>query len=149
MKNVDKKTILLVDDDPISRELLCIILGEDYNIMIATSGEEALKSAMEQPDLILLDVMMPVMDGYEVCRRLKRAPAISDIPVIFVTGLNDPEDEIKGLSLGAVDYLIKPMHMALTLARIKSHLELKQTRDELAELNRNLKQQARIEASKK
>ena len=79
------------------------------------------------------------MDGYEVCRRLKSAPAISGIPVIFVTGMDDAEDEIKGFSLGAVDYLTKPIHAAITLARIKSHLELKQNRDELQELNRNFK----------
>lgn len=143
MQNDNKKTILLVDDDPVNIDVLNIILGEKYNIMVATSGAQALLLAPEQPDLILLDIMMPEMDGYEVCRRLKNAPALSGIPVIFVTGMNDPEDEIKGLSLGAVDYFIKPMHAAITLARIKNHLELMQIRNELLELNRNLKQQVR------
>ena len=143
MQNDKKKTILLVDDDPVNIDVLTIILDEKYNIMVATSGAQALLLAPEQPDLILLDIMMPEMDGYEVCRRLKNAPALSGIPVIFVTGMNDPEDEIKGLSLGAVDYFIKPMHAAITLARIKNHLELMQIRNELLELNRNLKQQVR------
>jgi PleD family two-component response regulator len=148
MTNNAKKTILLVDDHPINIDAMRIILEDDYNIMVASNGAEALEMATQQPDLILLDIMMPDMDGYEVCRRLKSAPAIGGIPVIFVTGMNDPEDEIKGLSLGAVDYFIKPMHMAITLARIKNHLELKQIRDELQELNRNLKQQVRSVESK-
>jgi PleD family two-component response regulator len=148
MQDNAKKTILLVDDDPVNLDMLSTILGDDYNIMVASSGAQALQLATEQPDLILLDIMMPEMNGYEVCMRLKSAPAISGIPVIFVTGMNNPEDEIKGLSLGAVDYFIKPMHAAITLARIKTHLELKQIRDELQELNRNLKQQVRHEATK-
>jgi putative two-component system response regulator len=148
MKDGEKKTILLVDDDPVNIEMLSIMLGHQYNIMIATNGTQALQLAPEQPDLILLDIMMPEMDGYEVCKRLKSAPAISGIPVIFVTGMDDPEDEIKGLSLGAVDYFIKPMHAAITLARIKTQLDLKKTRDELQELNRNLKQQVRNELVK-
>jgi putative two-component system response regulator len=146
MEDDKKKTILLVDDDPVNIQVLSILLGDKYNIMVASSGAQALQLATEQPDLILLDIIMPEMDGYEVCRRLKSAPAISGIPVIFVTGMNDPEDEIKGLSLGAVDYFIKPLHAAITLARIKNHLELHQFRDELQEMNRNLKQQVRNEA---
>lgn len=148
MRDGKKKTILVVDDVPVNIEVLSSILGKDYNILVATSGAQALEVATQQPDLILLDVMMPDMDGYEVCRRLKRAPAISGIPVIFVTALNDVEDEIKGLSLGAVDYLTKPVHAAITLARIKSHLELKQSRDELQELNRLLKQQVRSDEAR-
>ena len=149
MNAATKKTILVVDDVPVNIEVLAGILSDDYNVLVATSGAEALEVATQQPDLILLDIMMPEMDGYEVCRRLKSAPAISGIPVIFVTGMDDAEDEIKGLSLGAVDYLTKPIHAAITLARIKSHLELKQSRDELQELNRNLKQQVRNEVAKK
>ena len=149
MNAATKKTILVVDDVPVNIEVLAGILSDDYNVLVATSGAEALEVATQQPDLILLDIMMPEMDGYEVCRRLKNAPAISGIPVIFVTGMDDAEDEIKGLSLGAVDYLTKPIHAAITLARIKSHLELKQSRDELQELNRNLKQQVRNEVAKK
>lgn len=148
MQNIEKKTILLVDDHPMNIDVLSAILEKDYNIKVANSGARALEIATEQPDLILLDIMMPDMDGYEVCRRLKSAPAISGIPVIFVTGLNEAEDEIKGLSLGAVDFFIKPFHVAITLARIKNHLQLKQFRDELQELNRNLKQQVRNELTK-
>ena len=149
MNAITRKTILVVDDVPVNIEVLSGILSDEYNVLVATSGAQALVVATQQPDMILLDIMMPEMDGYEVCRRLKNAPAISGIPVIFVTGMDDAEDEIKGLSLGAVDYLTKPIHAAITLARIKSHLELKQNRDELQELNRNLKQQVRNEVSKK
>ena len=149
MNAVTRKTILVVDDVPVNVEVLSGILSDDYNVLVATSGAQALEVATQQPDLILLDIMMPEMDGYEVCRRLKSAPAISGIPVIFVTGMDDAEDEIKGLTLGAVDYLTKPIHAAITLARIKSHLELKQNRDELQELNRNLKQQVRNDVAKK
>lgn len=149
MKTASKKTILLVDDHPANIDYLTLILSDTYNIMIATSGEEAIDMAMKQPDLILLDIVMPGMDGYEVCRKLKKAPALSGIPVIFITGKDEPDDEIKGLSLGAVDYFIKPMHAAITLARIKTHLELKENRDDLQELNRNLKQLVRNTSSKK
>lgn len=149
MNAITRKTILVVDDVPVNIEVLSGILSDEYNVLVASSGAQALVVATQQPDMILLDIMMPEMDGYEVCRRLKNAPAISGIPVIFVTGMDDAEDEIKGLSLGAVDYLTKPIHAAITLARIKSHLELKQSRDELQELNRNLKQQVRNEVAKK
>ncbi len=148
MNNGSKKTILLVDDHPAIIDFLVLILSTEYNIMVATSGKEAIIKAMQQPDLILLDIVMPDMDGYEVCRKIKNAPALSNIPIIFVTGMNEPEDEIKGLSIGAVDYFIKPMHAAITLARIKNHLELKEIRDELQETNRILKQQVRNELSK-
>lgn len=148
MNNGSKKTILLVDDHPAIIDFLVLILSTEYNIMVATSGKEAIIKAMQQPDLILLDIVMPDMDGYEVCKKIKNAPALSNIPIIFVTGMNEPEDEIKGLSIGAVDYFIKPMHAAITLARIKNHLELKEIRDELQEMNRNLKQQVRNELRK-
>jgi len=149
MNTSSRKTILVVDDHPANIDYLTVILSDDYNIMIATNGEEAINKAMKQPDLILLDIVMPDMDGYEVCRKIKSAPALSGIPIIFVTGKDEPEDEVKGLSLGAVDYFTKPMHAAITLARIKNHLELKEARDELQELNRNLKQQVRSELHKK
>ncbi len=139
-----RRTILLVDDDPVNIDYLRLFLDEHYNVQVASSGHEAIRLAADQPDLILLDIMMPDMDGYEVCKRLKSAPAISGIPIIFMTGLNSPEDEIKGLSLGAVDYFIKPMHSAITIARINTHLALRQYRDELHELNRLLKQQIRM-----
>lgn len=148
MKEVAKKSILVVDDVPVNIEVLKGILGDEYDVLVATSGAQALELATQQPDLILLDIMMPGMDGYEVCRRLKSAPAISGIPVIFVSGMDDIEDEIKGLALGAVDYLTKPIHAAIALARIKTQLELKEIRDELQELNRNLKQQVRDEKAR-
>jgi diguanylate cyclase (GGDEF)-like protein/PAS domain S-box-containing protein len=148
MQHNKKKTILVVDDLPENIDVLSAILSSEYNVKVATSGAQALMVATQQPDLILLDILMPEMDGYEVCRRLKSAPAISDIPVIFITALESDEDEMKGLSLGAVDYLSKPVRASIALARIRSHLELKQSRNEFQELSRTLKQQVRDEAAK-
>ena len=133
-----KPRILLVDDNKINIIILETILAEDYNVSVALSGADALEvvSHEEIPDLILLDIMMPDMDGYEVCRRLKQDVATRDIPVIFVTALNDVSDEAKGLSLGAVDYITKPLSHALVKARVKNQLELKRHRDHLEELVR-------------
>lgn len=149
MSDSSRKTILIVDDHPANIDYMTIILADDYNILIASNGEEAIDMAMKQPDLILLDFIMPDIDGYAVCRKIKNAPALSGIPIIFLTGKDEPEDEIKGLALGAVDYFTKPMHAAISLARIKNHLEFKEIRDELHELNRNLKQQVRSGIHKK
>ena len=123
---VDRPTILIVDDTPANLSLLSEILKPDYRTRAAVSGEKALKLAASAtpPDMILLDIMMPGMDGYEVCRRLKANPATSDIPVIFVTAMTDEEDETKGLALGGVDFLTKPISAAIVKARIKTHLLL-------------------------
>ena len=122
----DKPTILIVDDTPANLSLLSEVLKPDYRTKAAVSGEKALRLAASAtpPDLILLDIMMPAMDGYEVCRRLKASPATRDIPVIFVTAMSDEEDEAKGLALGGVDYLTKPISAAIVKARIKTHLLL-------------------------
>ena len=105
------KTVLVVDDTPANIQLLAELLKEKYKIKAATSGEKALLIAAKipQPDLVLLDVMMPEMDGYEVCRLLKENSATSHIPVVFVTGHASAEDRQRGLALGAVDYLSKPV----------------------------------------
>jgi putative two-component system response regulator len=121
-----RATILVVDDTPGILSLMNSLLEDDYKVKIANGGEKALKivASDSPPDLILLDIMMPGMDGYEVCRRLKRDPKTMNIPVIFFSGMSDMEDEKKGLELGAVDYVTKPISMPIVMARVKNHLAL-------------------------
>jgi CheY-like chemotaxis protein len=127
---------LAVDDTPENIDVLRGILGDNYTLKVATSGELALKIvAAQPPDLILLDVMMPGMDGYEVCKQLKANPATSAIPVIFVTAKAETGDEVQGLALGAVDYLTKPVIPAIVRARVQTQLALRQARRELEEKN--------------
>jgi putative two-component system response regulator len=135
-----KQTILLVDDTPDNIALLSALLKDRYKIKIATNGLKALQiaSAEPSPDLILLDVMMPEMDGYEACRRLKAAPATADIPVMFLTAKIQPEDEEMGLSLGAVDYITKPISPPIVLARVATQLSLTRARQLLKDQNRHL-----------
>lgn len=128
-----KATILIVDDEISNIEIINAVLEDDYDVCFATSGQQALDTAhTAQPDLILLDVLMPDLDGFEVCRRLKSDALLADIPVIFTTGLGDTEDEMKGLSLGAIDYVTKPIQPAILRARVANHVELKRLRDQLA-----------------
>jgi putative two-component system response regulator len=122
-----KQTILIVDDAPENIELLNLILGKDYIIKVALTGEKALEIASNpraQPDLILLDVMMPGLDGYEVCRQLKTSASTYKIPVIFVSALTEAQDESRGFEAGAVDYITKPISTPLVRARVKTHLAL-------------------------
>ncbi|NOV32328.1 ATP-binding protein [Methylomonas sp. ZR1] len=130
-------TILLVDDESINLSVFGQFLAPYYQILVATNGQRALQLAggAPKPDLILLDVMMPDMDGYEVIGQLKADPKTGDIPVIFVTALTSDLEEERGLSLGAVDYLYKPCHLSILLARIKTQLELKHARDWLKNQN--------------
>jgi len=122
----EKATILVVDDTPDNLALMSNLLKSDYKVKVASGGEKALKIAGSdpKPDLILLDVMMPGMDGYEVCRQLKMDPATRHIPVIFLTAKAEAEDEAKGMDLGAVDYISKPISPPIVLARVKSQLAL-------------------------
>ena len=128
--------ILIVDDIPDNiRVLSGMLLPEGYHISAATSGRQALALAeVSAPDLILLDVMMPDLNGYAVCTALKSDPRLTHIPVIFVTALDDVEDETRGLALGAVDYITKPFKEAIVKARVRTHLELKRQRDTLERL---------------
>jgi len=121
-----RPTILVADDSPQNIELLSRVLGQDYRIKVATSGDRALKIVYsdEPPDLVLLDIMMPDLSGHEVCRRLKANPDRRRIPVIFVTAMSTIEDEALGLSLGAVDYITKPISPPLVQARVRTHLAL-------------------------
>ncbi len=136
-------TILIVDDDSDSIVLMSRLLKDSYRTKIATNGAKALQiaSSHDQPDLILLDIVMPEMDGYEVCRRLKGDPATRGIPVIFLTAKSAANDEKKGFDLGAVDYITKPVSGPLILARIKTHLILKDSRDFLIDKNAFLERQ--------
>ncbi|GAB0056903.1 Protein-glutamate methylesterase/protein-glutamine glutaminase [Candidatus Magnetaquicoccaceae bacterium FCR-1] len=122
------KTLLIVDDAPENITILKGVLGNLYRIRPAIHGRAALRAALVEPipDLILLDVMMPEMDGYEVCRQLRADPRTREIPVIFVTGLSDDADEILGLELGAVDYITKPVRPAIVRARVKTQLALRE-----------------------
>lgn len=131
-----KPTVLVVDDTPENIDVLRGVLAADYTVKVANSGALALKIAGAQPpDLILLDIMMPGMDGYEVCRQLKANPLTRAIPVIFVTAMAETEDELQGLALGAVDYLTKPIVPAIVKARVQTQLVLRQARRELEEKN--------------
>ncbi|WP_319525955.1 two-component system response regulator [uncultured Desulfosarcina sp.] len=131
-----KRTILVVDDTPENIDVLVGILKTEYKVKAALNGPKAVKIAQGKnpPDLILLDVMMPEMNGYEVAEILKKNSATSNIPIIFVTAMNEIEDEKKGLELGAVDYLTKPVSPPLVKARVRNHVELKMHRDHLEEL---------------
>ncbi|MBP2635390.1 MAG: response regulator with diguanylate cyclase domain [Firmicutes bacterium] len=131
-----KQRILLVDDSKLNNQIMQDILSNDYDMFVSTSGEEALAiAASESIDLILLDVEMPEMDGYEVCRRLKKNPYTKNIPVIFVSAANDVQHETEGLEMGAIDYIIKPSNPAIIKARVKNHLELKTYRDILERIS--------------
>ncbi len=131
-----KQTILAVDDTVTNIEVVKGVLADNYLVQAALSGEMALKIVEKRkPDLILLDIMMPEMDGYEVCEALKSNPDTKDIPVIFLTAKSQEEDETRGLSLGAVDYITKPISPPILLERVKNHLLLKASRDLLEQQN--------------
>jgi diguanylate cyclase (GGDEF)-like protein len=131
----ERATVLLVDDVPANLSLLSSILRDDYRIQLATSGAKALELVEAgAPDLILLDVMMPDMDGHEVCKRLKSNPKTRDIPVLFVTAQNQVEDEEQGLTLGAMDYIHKPISPPLIKALVRNHIALKLQTDALKQL---------------
>lgn len=128
--------LLVVDDQPINIQTLYQIFQADHEVFMATSGAQALEFCQRHrlPDLILLDIVMPGMDGLEVCRRLKEDPLTADVPVIFVTGLSRPEEETVALEVGAVDFISKPVNPAVVRARVRTHLTLKAQSDRLREL---------------
>ena len=134
---MDRPRILIVDDEPANLTVLSQMLNQEFIVSACKSGEQALRFVATDPvlDLILLDVMMPGMDGYHVLERLRENTKMHDVPTIFVTALDDALDEEKGLRLGAVDYLTKPVKPAILLARVKAHLEIKQSRDRLKNQN--------------
>lgn len=136
MATTSKGDILAIDDTPASLRLLTDILsGEGYKVRSAINGELALRAAAtEAPQLVLLDVNMPEMDGFEVCRRLKQDPHLRDVPVIFVSALSDTPEKLKGFELGGVDYVTKPFQRDELLARVRTHLELHHLRHHLEEM---------------
>ena len=134
--NPELATVLIVDDTPANLNLLTNLLKDKYRLKVANNGVRALELATAAPpDLILLDIMMPEMDGYEVCRRLKANKATSRIPVIFLTAKNETEDEELGFSLGAVDFIHKPISPSLVAARVKTHLTIKSWQDFMLDQN--------------
>ena len=140
-----RHTILVVDDTPENISLMNGLLKDHYRTRIATGGARALKAVLMEPkpDLILLDIMMPDMDGYEVCRRLKADPRSADIPVIFLTAKSEIEDEQSGFDAGAVDYITKPISPPIVMARVKTHLALKLAADFLRDKNAFLEAEVR------
>jgi len=153
MNSPEKKTLLLVDDAPANLHAANAILKDDYKVRIATGGEKALEltSARPIPDLILLDVMMPEMDGYEVCARLKSNPETRDIPVIFLTAMTEEADETRGFEVGAVDYIHKPFSPSVVKARVRTHLMLRDAREQLSKqllaINNELEMARQIQLS--
>jgi len=141
----DKKaiSILAVDDVPENLRVVTSLLKDEYKVRVATNGRQALELAIKDPvpSLILLDIMMPEMDGYEVCRRLKADPATAHIPVIFLTAITEVNDEAQGFSLGAVDYITKPISPAILNARVRTQLTLKEARDVLKRENEYLERE--------
>jgi diguanylate cyclase (GGDEF)-like protein len=135
MNVTDVQKVLVADDDTVSRQVLGELLKPEYSVVLARSGAQALeRAARHVPDLVLLDVVMPDMDGYEVLRRLRADPRTEHISVIFISGLDRPEDEAVGLKMGAADYITKPFNSAVVLARVAVHLEVLRQRRMLERL---------------
>lgn len=143
--------ILIAEDNPEERKLLGNILRkESYRISIAENGRQTIEMVFNAPpDLILLDVLMPEMDGFEVCKKLKESPETHDIPIIFITGLIDEIKKIKGLQDGAVDYVTKPVNLSELLARIRNHVDLKRSKDKINEELKAARQALENELSEK
>jgi putative two-component system response regulator len=141
MENIKEFTVLVVDDMPDNLRLMSDLLKDVYNVKVSRSGETAIDivNSNIQPDLILLDIMMPEMDGYEVCSHLKSNPKTEKIPVIFLSSKNEVSDETKGFELGAVDYITKPISPSIVLSRVKTHLEMKKLHDMLRDENNIMK----------
>jgi len=152
-RNRQRQKILIIDDTPANISLLNETLKEEYDVFFATSGAEGLRvAAALVPDLILLDIMMPEMDGFQVCRKLKEAEHTAGIPVIYVTAVVSPQEEARGLECGAVDYITKPVSPPVVALRVRNHLELiRRSRmlealsEELARKNRQLQMLARMD----
>ena len=137
MSDLSNFNVLVVDDTETNIDILVETLGDVYDVSVAMDGESALEDIAERtPDLVLLDIIMPGIDGYEVCERLKKDNTTKNIPVIFLTAMTEEQDEAKGLALGAVDYITKPFSPELVKSRVRNQLELKRHRDHLEELVR-------------
>ncbi len=145
MYELSKCTVLVVDDTETNIDILVAALDSEYEVSVAMDGESALETLNNDlPDLILLDIMMPGMDGYEVCRRIKNNPKTSGIPIVFITTMNEIQNKTKGFELGAVDYITKPFEVMEIKARVKTHLSLMLAKRELANQNIILEEKVRI-----
>ena len=134
MKN--KQTVLIIEDSPLTVKILRNMLQSEYDVLSAFSGVDGYEIAVaKNPDIIILDVVMSGMDGYEVCKKLKSNSLTKSIPVIFISALGEMEDERKGLEIGAIDYITKPFSEPIVKIRVKNHLELKRTRDILSDMS--------------
>ena len=136
-----KPRVLVVDDESFYTDVLHNLLRDEYEVLTASTGEEGLaRAAVEpHPDLILLDILLPDIDGYEVCRRLKENPATADIPVIFLTVKSDVDDEVRGFDLGAVDYITKPISPPIVKARVRTHIKIARILEQLEDMVERLK----------
>lgn len=135
MQKINKQKILIADDERFNLNILVNILKSDYKIIIAKDGKQAIERAISNlPDLILLDVMMPEMNGYDVCKNLKENEVTKEIPIIFITAMKEEGDEAKGFDLGAVDYITKPFRPPIVMARVKAQLKMKWQADMLREM---------------
>lgn len=140
MSDLSKMRIMVVDDIKANIDILIETLAHDYKVSVAMDGESAIEDIKTNPpDLILLDIVMPDIDGYEVCQRIKTDPATKNIPIIFVTGKSEESDETKGLEMGAVDYITKPLSPSIVKARVRTHLSLINARQSLAIQNERMK----------
>lgn len=141
MNNLSESNVLVVDDTEVNVDILVNALANDYEVIVAMSGEEALEvMAEEVPDLVLLDIVMPGLDGYEICRLMKKSERLAKVPVIFLTSLSEVENKTKGFELGAVDYITKPFETLEVKARVKTHLSLLRATRELENQKTNLEQ---------
>lgn len=141
-QSLSEHNILIVDDHPDNLQVLSTLLSQEgYRVRKATSGTFALKAIQsELPDLVLLDIQMPQMDGYEVCSRLKISPESRDIPIIFLSAMDDVNDKLRAFTVGGVDYITKPFQGLEVLARVRSHLTIQQQRKQLKRLEKELLQ---------
>jgi len=145
VENPAGDVILIVDDTPTNLGMLCdFLINSGFEVLVATDGESAIEQAIyAQPNLVLLDVLMPGINGFETCCRLKANPSTQDIPVIFMTALGETEDKVKGFQVGAVDYVTKPIQPEEVLARITNHLTIQNLQKELQKQNLQLQQEVR------
>jgi diguanylate cyclase (GGDEF)-like protein len=144
-KKTDRQKILIIDDTPTNIQVLSEFLSEEYTVYFAMNGEKGLELARDKkPDLILLDIMMPVMDGYQVCQKLKESEETVQIPVIFITAMSSTDEEARGLELGAIDYITKPISLPIVKIRVRNHLKLKRHSDMLELLSEELTRKNRL-----
>ena len=138
----ENNIVMVVDDQPVNLKMLHDALHKQYTVLAASSGERALyQLEHSRPDIVLLDVMMPGLDGFETCQRIHAIPGLEELPIIFMTALTEVKDKVKGFESGGVDYLTKPLELAEVRERLKTHLGIQQLRRELEQKNRLLAQQ--------